>query len=553
MARRHVILALAALLAACKEERKPAAIENHLATPGALLVVGTGASPVLLVSNANFQLEYASGSVLALDLAAIDESVRLHRVSDLVLSAVPLPSFVGPMALSPDRTRLLVTNRLSEGETRTSLDRVYFVDATDFSALAEADLRPDEEGIQSSLLVGADPFGVVTTALPPEGPGRPPRERAYVVNAGASGIDDGSISVVNLTEGTACANGEAAPCLDDALPPPRASQVDFLDVGEPSSVVFDGPGITPLETRTEDWVVTFVEGEGVCPDPSAGEPAGYWRVEGSISGVQRSHACTGFIYVTPDVGGVTFEIVRPTDDDGNPIGGPPNEGDQFSFRTYRGDFSETTRIFLSAALPGATVTGRGAGQIVLDPFRDRIYVTSRLTQFIYVLDANDFRFLGVFAVSTNVTGRDSRGLALSPDGSELYVVNRSPDALLIIDPDVLEVGADPQIVNDAVVASIPLGLTPSEIELSADGRFAYVTDFGEDALDVVDLQNRLVRKRTHVGDGPFALELSPDGRRAYVGAYFSSSIDVVDTDPTSAFFGEVITTIADEDFEVDRN
>jgi DNA-binding beta-propeller fold protein YncE len=46
--------------------------------------------------------------------------------------------------------------------------------------------------------------------------------------------------------------------------------------------------------------------------------------------------------------------------------------------------------------------------------------------------------------------------------------------------------------------------------------------------------------------------VSTDGTRAYVAAYLESAIDVVDTNPVSAKFGEVITTIANDDYDPDR-
>lgn len=546
MRQRSRFIAVAALalpaLAACRAERKPGPIGTDLATPAALFVVGSGASATLLVANANFQLEFSSGSLAAIPLAAIDESKRINLVSDLVVAAVPLDSFAGQITATPDGSRVLVTNRLTEGDVRTAEDRVFFYDITNPQAPSGVDLDPAVEGMQNFLRVGHDPFGVQTVRLAPEGPGLPPRDRGFIANA-----TDGSLSVLNLTPGTYC-RSTPAPCVDDPLPFPRSSAVDFIDLGDPSNVIFDGPGVTPSVTATEIWEITFIEGPSPCPS-SDGSPLGYWRVEGTLSGVQRTHACTDFFYATPN--GVTFEIARERDADGNVVGNPPTQGDSFTFQTFRGDFLPTSRIPLSQSLPGAVVTGRGAGQLLIDPFRNRIYVTSRLTNYVYVLDASDYRFLGVFTITSNVTGRDSRGLALSPDGSELYVVNRAPDALLIIDPDAMPDQLEPVVIPDAVVATLGLSSGPSEIVLSPDGRYGFVTAFNADGIDLVDLQARVLRKTGHAGDGPFAIRLSADGLRGYVGQYFSSSIDVLDTDPASARFGEVITTIADEDYDTD--
>lgn len=539
-------LLLLPALAACQPERKPGDIGTSLSTPAALALTGSGANAVLLVSNANFQLEFSSGSLAAIDLSAVDESKRLNLAGDVVLSTVPLPSFSGPIAITPDGDRALITNRLSEGETRSTPDRVFVVDVSDPSALSEVDLQPSVDGPQSFLTVGHDPFGITAVRLPPEGPGRPVRDRAFVANA-----TDGSLSVLNLSDGTYCGNGTVpAPCVDDPVPFPRASEVSFIDTGAVSEAFLEGPGIAPQITPTDDWTVTFLEGAGVCPTPSDGSPAGFWRVEGELTGVQPNHACTGFLYVTSV--GLTFQVLRPTDDQGNPTGPPPTQGDRFEFQTFYGDFEPTSRIALSRSFPGAAISGVGAGRVLFDPFRHWLYVSSRLTEFIYVVDARDFSFLGIFPVASNVTGRDTRGMALSPDGESLYVVNRSPNALLEIDPDTLEPGLVPQVVGEGVVSSVVLDAGPSDLALTPDGRYALVTAFDQDLLDVVDLQTGMPVLSTPLGDGPFAITLSPDGTRAYIAQYFSSAIDVVDVDPSSPRFGEVITTIANENYDAER-
>lgn len=534
--RRFGILATTAvLLAGCKPEQKPGEIGTALAAPGDTMVLGTS---TLLVSNVNFQLRYQSGSIEAIDLGLVDETKRLNVIDDVVESAVPMQSFNGQMALTPDGTKVMVTNRLTEGAVRSRPDHLFFVDVTNPAALADADIRPADPGVQSDLVVGEDPYGVVAIAVPPEGPGRPARDRAFVANA-----TSGDITVVNLSAGTLCENHEPAPCILDAFGQPHASPVTFADVGTNSDLVFDGVGTAPLTSITQHWDVTFIEtSTGGCPAPTDGSPPGYWRVDGSISGTQQRHGCTGIDYLTGDL--VEFSISRATDSDGNPVGGPPSTGDRFSFDVFSGDLEVPSSFPLGQTIPRATLTGKGVGQELYDPFRHRLYLTSRFTNFVYVLDAIELRLLGVFATSTNVTGRDNRGLALSPDGSELYVANRAPDALLVIDPDALPVQLEPKLVDDGVIASIATGSAPSEVTVSADGRYAFVTAFNDDRIDVLDLELRTLVSTARTGHGPYGMRLSPDGKRGYIAIYLASAIDVMDTDPSSPTFGTILTTIA---------
>src|SRR5690348_9353540 len=108
-------------IAGCKPESRPGPIDNHLSTPIELALAGS-AGNVLLVSNANFQLQYDQGSLEALDLGLVDESKRLNLVDDVVLSSVPLPDFSGPIALTSDGGTALVPNRFSAGSASSAPD-----------------------------------------------------------------------------------------------------------------------------------------------------------------------------------------------------------------------------------------------------------------------------------------------------------------------------------------------------------------------------------------------------------------------------------------------
>lgn len=532
-----ILTALSAFLVACQPEEEPGPIGRRFDSPTGVAVLG---SSHVLVTNANFQLRYNGGSLAAIDLSLVDESARFNDADLVVSSAVELPSFVGPVALAPDGTTALVTNRLSDEDTNDSLDRVFLVDVSD-----PADLRTRDP---ANVVVDRDPFGVLPLRLPPSGPGRPVRDRAIVANANGA-----SLAVVNLTEGTRCSNTDEAPCTDDAVPPPRATAPVFEDAGDPSELVFEGPGIAPDVTRTERWTITFIEAAGVCPVPATPDvPAGYWRVEGSASGVMRTHACTGELYVGDSLR-ITFTIRRTTSDAGVPVGAPPTEGDRFTLETHEGDFDTTSFLELGRTLPNGTIFGRGVGYLAHDPLRGRIYATSRRTNFVYAVDADDMRHRGAYVVVTNSGGVDSRGIAVAPDGEWIYVVNRSPNALLFLDPDTLdETRLDLQIVQDAVVDSVPVEEGASELVLSPDGRYAFVSCFDADRVNVIDLETRLQVATIPTANGPFGMAISPDGRRLYVATYFDHAVEVIDVEAASPTFTEVLTVIASSDLDPDR-
>lgn len=74
----------------------------------------------------------------------------------------------------------------------------------------------------------------------------------------------------------------------------------------------------------------------------------------------------------------------------------------------------------------------------------------------------------------------------------LFVVNKTENSLAVIDP-----------ATGAVTATIPTGDGPHEVALSADGRTAYVTNYGAQtpgsSLSVIDLATRKETRRVDLG------------------------------------------------------
>ncbi len=76
--------------------------------------------------------------------------------------------------------------------------------------------------------------------------------------------------------------------------------------------------------------------------------------------------------------------------------------------------------------------------------------------------------------------------AITQAAGQLLVVNKSSNSLSIVDPETRE-----------TMAEIATGFAPHEVAVSADGRFAYVTDYGTgqqagNTITVVDLESREV-------------------------------------------------------------
>jgi YVTN family beta-propeller protein len=73
------------------------------------------------------------------------------------------------------------------------------------------------------------------------------------------------------------------------------------------------------------------------------------------------------------------------------------------------------------------------------------------------------------------------------------------------------------ITNDA--NDIDTGDLPRGLQLSPDGKRAYMTNFGDRTLSVVDTITNAVATIVDVPGHPEAVAVSPDGERIYVGGY----------------------------------
>jgi len=112
-------------------------------------------------------------------------------------------------------------------------------------------------------------------------------------------------------------------------------------------------------------------------------------------------------------------------------------------------------------------------------------------------------------------------LAISRTGAFVYVVNSVPSSSTSpSDMDSLSIIR----TSDNTVAGTVTGFSgPSDIALSANGQFAYVTNMGSDDLDpigstvsVVNLNTRMIVDTINVGIQPSSIAITPNGRYAYV-------------------------------------
>jgi YVTN family beta-propeller protein len=131
------------------------------------------------------------------------------------------------------------------------------------------------------------------------------------------------------------------------------------------------------------------------------------------------------------------------------------------------------------------------------------------------------------------------GIAVTPDGKHAYVTNFGSNnfAPFGTTVSVVKLHHRPRIVK-----TIDLGIQPSGIAITPNGRFAYVTNYntlyagahftkltpGEGTVNIIDIRtNKVIPPTIPVGHSPNAVAISPNGKFAYITNFTSNTVDVI--------------------------
>jgi YVTN family beta-propeller protein len=177
---------------------------------------------------------------------------------------------------------------------------------------------------------------------------------------------------------------------------------------------------------------------------------------------------------------------------------------------------------------------------VAAPAADKVYVANEDADTVSVLDAASFK-----AVASVRVGKMPHNVQVSPDGKVAWVTNNGepdPDAAAAASAHkgmgtrahgaMAKAGAVWAIDtgNDTVVAKVPVGMHPAHVVLTPDGRFAYVTNGGDNTVSVIDASTQRLVATIPVGKFPHGIRISPDGRQAFVANLKGGTVSVIDTE-----------------------
>jgi YVTN family beta-propeller protein len=112
-------------------------------------------------------------------------------------------------------------------------------------------------------------------------------------------------------------------------------------------------------------------------------------------------------------------------------------------------------------------------------------------------------------------GLHPSGMALSPDGRRLYVANANSDTVSAIDTKTDEVI---ESINVRPGKKAPIGSAPNALAVSPDGKTLYVANAANNAVAIVDVSRRSARVTGFVPTGwyPTAVAAPRDGKRIWI-------------------------------------
>jgi hypothetical protein len=263
---------------------------------------------------------------------------------------------------------------------------------------------------------------------------------------------------------------------------------------------------------------------GDLDEPFSPEPFGV-GVDGPGESAVITHLATGLL-----------TLVRAPID-----GSPPELTDQLT-----GIWAPNTSGFISAVSAAPRRPGDPAGFF---------YVTSRSEARVNMvraapdaqgLDIGRLVLAGFFFYSPSPGGSgidaDARGLAFTASGDRMVMVSRSPSSLLTIDTS-LDAQGRPR---NAVIGQVEICSQASGVAIDerADGRLlAYVPCFSSGEVWAVDLVEQRLAQVMRVGRGPAAVAVDKTHKLAYVAEYGQDTITVIDLDPDNVTYHHAVLVL----------
>jgi YVTN family beta-propeller protein len=198
--------------------------------------------------------------------------------------------------------------------------------------------------------------------------------------------------------------------------------------------------------------------------------------------------------------------------------------------------SEASKALLEVDIQAGKVTGatqtdqQVSHMVALAPGGSRAFVANIGSGSVTAIDLKGRKKLADIP-----TGQGAEGITVTPDGKQVWVVNRAADSVSVIDAGTLK-----------VLATLPSAAFPIRAEVTPDGKRVLVSNARSGDLSVFSVAARQLERRVPLevaaspdregrllpelagSSAPIGIEISPDGKRAYVAHANADQISIVD-------------------------
>lgn len=167
----------------------------------------------------------------------------------------------------------------------------------------------------------------------------------------------------------------------------------------------------------------------------------------------------------------------------------------------------------------------------------KVYVANEDAGTVSVIDGSTFQVTRSVSVGTG-----AHNVQVTPDGKLAWVTNNgvakpgesmanqgmsmTGNASMSGPGEVWAIDTN----TDEVVAKVVVGNHPAHVVVSADNRWLYVANGGDNTLSVVDAIARKAVGTIPTGEFPHGIRLSPDGKQVYVANLNGTTVSVIDTE-----------------------
>ena len=371
---------------------------------------------------------------------------------------------------------------------------------------------------------------------------------------------DHTVRVVGLARGNTAPIATADPTVDTIDSNGVVTGALNIDDPDGDSLTFTASGLpaaTGSVTVDSTGMYTFTPSEAARDQ--AAQPGGPTTVSFTVHAEDRFHAFKDATVTVPiepktSTGPLTGEITATTTQ--IPLGAWPDFLAANGSRVYVLNAGESTVSVIDTNTNTVIDTSdqlSAGGAMVLSP-DGKLYVAEYVGSRVLVLDAATLEQVDTINVTTTYGGT----LAVSQNGEYLYVGSTTYDLVPYYDeygnPYYDEYGnpyysyANPKgsvsvvdTTTKSVIASIPIGPSIGNVELSPDGKLLYAN--APDRVHVINAATNTYVTSFGVGGQPADVAFSPDSKRAYITNLQSGELYVIDTTTNTVIAKPIIDSI----------